>query len=244
MAYILPRYIANQDQPSSVLNYIWDDTRAYLDFRYDASGLVVKMMDTTIQSNIALCIGIYEWIIWRFHRLSDDPAPFQLAEAAWCGNIRADYVRYFSFSYKDHLGPVQCPLCLAMNHLVGVITDTEGIGDCLWRLRFFASCAIHVLPETQPFEKWLQYVTDRLLLLYPEPEDDPYEDIFDDHEDERRGPLVARETLDPSFDYYPEQAPVLLDTFLRNVDHTNNSFLRSPEELMELGIEHPYRVLP
>jgi len=72
----------------------------------------------------------------------------------------------------------------------------------------------------------------------------PFEDIFNDHEEERRGPLIAREAIDPTFDYHPEQAPQLLDKFLRSVDYKNNPFLRSPEELMELGIENPYRLLP
>ena len=104
---------------------------------------------------------------------------------------------------------------------------------------------MHVLPETELFQQWLNIVVNRLVKFHPAPEDDPFEDLFDnEHEEERRGPLIAREALDPSFDYHPDQASELLDNFLRNVDHTANPFLRSPEELMELGIEHPYRVLP
>ena len=245
MTFMLPHYLTHQNRPSPVLNYIWDDTRADEDFHYDSADLVIEMTDMATRSRIALCIGIYEWIIWRFHCLTDDPAPFQIAEAAWCGNINADYVEYIEFNRKDYLGPVRGPLYGAMASLVEVINYTSENKDA-WveGLMFLAPLAMHVLPDTNPFEEWLEYVTDRLLRLYPEPEDNPYEDIFNDHEEERRGPLVAREALDPSFDYHPDQAPELLDNFLRSVDHMANPFLRSPEELMELGIEHPYRVLP
>ncbi|MCL2591331.1 MAG: hypothetical protein FWD67_10780 [Betaproteobacteria bacterium] len=245
MTYTIPGYIASQGHSSPILKYIWDDTRADLDFQYKPDELIDKIWNATTRSRVALCTGIYEWIIWRFHRLSDDLVPFQIAEAAWCGNIRAAYVDYIEFNRKEYLGAVRGPIYCAMTSIGSILNFTaENKDEWVDEFAFLAPLAMHVLPETKPFEKWLHGVTDRLLLLYPTPEDDPYEDIFNDHEEERRGPLVAREALDPSFDYHPDQAPVLLDNFLRNVDHTKNPFLRSPEELMELGVEHPYRVLP
>jgi len=243
MTYMLPHYIANQDQPSPMLRYLWDENPVS-HFRYDSSELIKKIGKTTTRSKIALCIGIYEWIIWRYHRLTDNPNPFCIAEAAWCSNIHDDYIVYFELDPNEYLGPVLDPLYMSMMWMGTVLSFTaENKDEWEGGLEFLVSLAMHVLPETQPFEKWLHSATDRLLLLYPAPEDDPYEDIFNDHEEERRGPLVAREALDPSFDYHPDQAPALLDNFLRNVDHTKNPYLRSPEELMELGVAHPYRIL-
>ncbi|MCL1916862.1 MAG: hypothetical protein FWG14_00885 [Peptococcaceae bacterium] len=243
MPYTLPSYINNQSQPSPVLRYIWNTDFV---FKYDPEERIGKIRNTTTQTKIALCIGVYEWIIWRFHRLTNDASPFQIAEAAWCGSVNNAYLKYFERDPDEYPGPVLDPLHSAMMSIGTVLSFTAENKD-EWEDGFgliLAPLAMHVLPDPQPFEKWLEYVTDRLLLLYPEPEDDPYEDIFNDHEEERRGPLVAREALDPSFDYHPDQAPELLDNFLRNIDHMANPFLRSPEELMELGIEHPYRVLP
>ncbi|MCL1919428.1 MAG: hypothetical protein FWG14_14235 [Peptococcaceae bacterium] len=251
MAYMLPHYIVNQGHPSPVLDYVWDITRGGKDFQYDPTELIVKMLDATIRSKIALCIGVHEWIIWRYHHLSDDVRPFQIAEAAWCGNIESDYMIYYELPLGER-GPIQSVLFNSMVCVGKVLKYTaEYKGEWADSLGYLVSMAMHILPDPKPFEEWLECVTDRLVLLYPAPEDDPYEDIFNDHEEERRGPLVAREALDPSFDYHPTQAPELLDNFLRNVwpissgrIPTTNPFLRSPEELMELGIEHPYRVLP
>ena len=244
MAYTFPHYLTSQGDPAPELLYVWDDTRADLDFEYDADELIDKMWDATTRAKIALCIGVYEWVIWRFRRLSDDPVPLQIAEAAWCGNIRAAYVEYIEFSRREYLGPVRGPLYGAMMSLGPVLNDTaENKDEWADGLAFLAPLAMHVLPDTEPFEEWLDSVTDRLLALYPEPEDDPYEDMFGEHEEERRGPLIAREALDPAFDYRPEHAPALLDRFLRYVDYAENPFLCSPEELIEAGVEQPYRVL-
>ena len=94
-------------------------------------------------------------------------------------------------------------------------------------------------------EAWLNAVADRLIKLHPAPRIDPYADLFEeDMPDEDKGALVAREALDLSFDYRPEQAPLLLDQYLCSIDHIENPFLWSPEELIDAGIKHPYRVLP
>jgi len=244
MTYILPHYISNQNQPSPVLKYFWDEN-PISHFRYDPSELIEKAEKISTRAKIALCIGIYEWIIWRYRRLTDDTNPFQIAEAVWCSNINDLYMIYFELDPKEYLGPIRDPLYMSMMW-VGTVHSFTVENENEWKggLEFFAQLAMHVLPDTKPFETWLETTTDRLLHLYPAPEDDPFEDIFNDHEEERRGPLIAREAIDPSFDYHPEQAPQLLDQFLRGVDYKNNPFLRSPEELMELGIEHPYRLLP
>jgi len=244
MAYTLPHYIANQSQPSPVLNYVWDITRGGRDFQYNPTEIIDKMFNATMRSRIALCIGIHEWIVWRYHRLSGDIRPLQIAEAAWCGNIKSAYMIYYELDI-DESGPITSVLFNSMVSVGSVLKYTSEWED-LWveKLAYLVRMAMHVLPNPKPFENWLETITDRLLLLYPAPEDDPFEDLFNDHEEERRGPLVAREAIDPSFDYHPDLAPQLLDKFLRSVDYKNNPFLRSPEELMELGIEHPYRLLP
>jgi len=178
--------------------------------------------------------------MWRYHHLSDDVRPFQIAEAAWCGNIKSAYIKYYGFDFDD-LGPISGVLYSSMVCVGGLLKYTAE-EENLWEfeLAYLVRLAMHVLPDTRPFEKWLETVTDRLILLYPAPEDDFYEDMFNEHEEERRGPLIAREVLDPSFDYRPEQASMLLNRFLHSVNHTKNPFLRSPEELKELGFGTPY----
>ena len=244
MAYVLPQYIIDAGVDSSVVDYVWDDTRTSSDFEYDCGDLIERLKSVSLRGNIALGIGIYEWIIGRYQFLSDDPIPFQLAESAWCANIKKEYGEYIELNRGSYTGPVRSPLWGAVTWLLPMVyfSDEE---EYEWQsgIDYLVRLAMHVLPEPEIFERWLGAVADRLIDMYPAPEDDPFEDLFgNEHEEERRGPLVAREALDPSFDYSPEQVPALLDRFLRGVDHASNPFLRSPEELIEAGIEHPYQI--
>jgi len=245
MPYFLPNYIIDAGINVPIIKYVWDDTRTSSDFAYNCGDLIDRLKSVSLHGNIALGIGIYEWIIGRYRSLSDDPIPFQLAESSWCVNIRKEYSEYVELNRSNHLGPIRSPLWGAVTWLLPMVhfSDEE---EYEWQsgIDYLVRLAMHVLPRSEVFEQWLNTVVQRLINMHPAPQDDPFEDIFNDHEEERRGPLVAREALDPAFDYHPDQAPKLLDQFLRNVDYKNNPFLRSPEELMELGIKHPYRLLP
>ncbi|MCL1918633.1 MAG: hypothetical protein FWG14_10020 [Peptococcaceae bacterium] len=123
MAYMIPYYIADQGQPSPVLRYIWDEDPVS-HFQHDPSELLEKIENTTIRAKIALCIGIYEWIIWRYHRLTNDVTPFQIAEAAWCSNIHDIYIEYYELDPKEYLGPVLDPLYMSMMWMGTVLFNT------------------------------------------------------------------------------------------------------------------------
>jgi hypothetical protein len=108
-----------------------------------------------------------------------------------------------------------------------------------WRpaMLYLPPLAMHVLPEPERFEAWMFACAERLVNLYPAPADDPFDDLFGERCHERRGPLVAREALDPQYNYRPETAERLIDDFLRSVDFVNNPFLNSPLQMREDGIE-------
>jgi len=83
MIYFFPPYIEEQRQPSSSWNYLWMIQGCDSDyFQYNPNELIDKIENATTWAKNALCAGIYEWIIWRFHSLSDGIRSFQVAEAA------------------------------------------------------------------------------------------------------------------------------------------------------------------
>ena len=166
-----------------------------------------------------------------------------MVEAARCGNIKSSYVQYYGFDFGE-LSPVSGILLNTMIFVGSVIKYTvENENEWEYSLVHIVAMTMHVLSNTKPFGNCLKAVTDRLLLLYHAPQDDPFEDIFNNHEEERRGPIVTHEALDPSFDYHPEQALSLLDQFSLGVNHAKNLFLCSHGELIKLGVKYPYKVL-
>jgi hypothetical protein len=238
-----PIAAANVNQPE--LRYRWDDTRASADFvRPAPEGLVEKLKPLHMRARLALAIGMYEWVIERFRGLHADPLPFQIAEGAWCANVNRAYMEYIELTRSEWTGPIRGPIWCAATWLLPAIYFSDQEPE-EWEsgIDYLARLALHVLPDPQPFEEWLRATVDRLVALYTAPPPDPFEDLFGEREEERRGPLVAREALDPAFPYRKEDAERLIREFLGKVDHRANDLLRLPEEMIEAGFTGvPYTV--
>lgn len=186
------------DQRGSVLGYLWDDTRASDEFRTDASALVERAAALSLRARVALGVTIYEWIVWRFSAISDNPLPSQIAEAAWCACIDRRHMDYLELDRNAWLGPVRGPLWCATTWLLPMVFFSDEEPE-EWRagLDYLIRLARHVLPFPVPFEQWLNASLIRLAGLYPAPP----EDLFGEHEEERRGPPVPREALDPDLPF-------------------------------------------
>lgn len=238
MTYSVPSYIhaANVDVPT--LRYVWDDTRASQDFRISGDDVPRAAAPLTLHAKIALGIGIYEWIVWRFDKVCADRLPIQVAQAAWCANVDRRYMEYFELDREEWLGPVRGPLWCAITWLLPMIHFSDD-DPVQWEsgLSYLPALARHVLPTTTAFESWLQVCLNRLAEFYPQAQPDPFDDLFGEREEQRRGPLVAREALDPGFQYRPMMAVSLLADYLRSVDYGRNPLLRSPVQMREAGFE-------
>jgi len=244
MPYSIPPYIVATSLDSPVLNYVWDDTRVDEDFLYNPENLIGRMAQVGLHAKIALGIGIYEWIVFRFRIVSDDPLPFQLAEGAWCANIHRSYMEYFELDRDEWLGPVRGPLWCAATWLLPMIYFSDDAPE-EWEssLAFLSSLAIHVVPIPSVFESWMDKCVDRMIEFYTMRKPDPFEDLFGEKEEERRGEYVSQEVLDPNFEYKLEMGKELLSKFLLNVNYKQNPLLSSPEEMIQKGFKGiPYRL--
>jgi hypothetical protein len=238
----MPPYIAAAAIDDSVLRFVWDDTRGTENVRNVYDELVSQVAPLTLRAKIALGIGIYQWIIWRFEPMLTDPLAFQLEEAAWCANVDRHYMEYFELDRQNWLGPVRGPLWCAITWLMPMIYFSDERPE-EWRsgLSFLPNLALHVLTRKAPFESWLNACVERLLSLHAEHESDPFEDLFGELQEERRGALIAPEAVNPEFDYHPEQVPVLLGRYLQSVAQRQNPLLRSPDEMRRAGfVGTPY----
>lgn len=107
---------------------------------------------------------------------------------------------YLELDRRGWLGPVRGPLWCATTWLLPMVFFSDEEPE-EWRsgLDYLIRLARHVLPFPAPFERWLNASLIRLAGLYPAPPEDLFEDLFGEHEEERRGPPVPREALDPDF---------------------------------------------
>ena len=79
-----PHWIELSDQEKRHIRFIWDDSRASRDFTGDPAPVLRASMKIALRARMVLCMGLYEWIVWRFEGLHGRAEPLQIAEAGWC----------------------------------------------------------------------------------------------------------------------------------------------------------------
>lgn len=240
-----PGWIGFDERVRHQVRYIWDDSRALLDFRGDAAPVLSAAMQMSLRARMGLCIGLYEWVIWRFEGLHARQEPVQILQAAWCATVDPRYLRYFELPRGEWLGPVEGPLWCAAAWLQPAISQGYLFQGKLYDgLSFMTRLALHTLPDTERFAPWLEVILARLKQLYPEPPEDPFADLFYHQLAQRLGPLTGRNTLDPSGPPDSVMTRRFLEDALEEARRTENAFLAEPDDLADVGfVGQPY-VLP
>ena len=240
-----PRWIEMSDQERQNLRFIWDDTRALLDFTGDAAPVMRASMKMSLRARMVLSMGLYEWIVWRFEGLHNRIEPLQIAQAGWCATVDPRYMRFFELTREEWRGPVEGPLWCAATWIQPAMSQghlfPRGVYDAL---SFLTRMGLHVLPNLDRFQAWLEAVLNRLIQLYPLTPDNPFEDLFNRRVSQRLGPLIGRNVLDPAEQPDAKRAVSFLSQTLREARNTRNPFLSSPDDLKEAGFTgSPYVIL-
>lgn len=221
-----PPYTGLAAHRGGPLRFVWDDTRASKDFRGRSEWVLEAAARCSTRAQMVLCVGLYEWVMWRFADLHDDPAPMQVAEAAWLSTIDPRFIDFFELTREDWRGPIRGPLWCAITWLRPAVAEgddkPEEIDDAL---QYLTRLALHVLPDPAQLESWLRTVLPRLEALYPYARDDPFQDLFAEEVARRRGPLVGRDVLDPRIAYTPAMAADWSVALQKQADPSRNPFL-------------------
>ncbi len=176
--------------------YAWDDTRASLDFAYDASEWPELLRNASVRARMALCTGLYEQVLWRLHSDADVPAARTFAQAAWCATLDPRYLSRFDWMRRDWQGPILGPLWCGATWLHAALTqgdyrDSE-IDDALI---YLARLACHVSTDPDALITWMQTTGTYLVEAYPRLPQDSWTDLFNHYPGRHRGALVPRTAL-------------------------------------------------
>ncbi|RON13137.1 hypothetical protein [Pseudomonas frederiksbergensis] len=227
------------------LRFIWDDARVDADFHADSTAVLDAAEDISIRARMALAIGLYEWVVWRFDGLHNHTEPEQVLQASWCSTVDPRYLKYFEFERRQWTGPIDGPLWCAMTHLsFGLNNGYAYEGDLYSALGFLYRLAAHVLPERSVLDRWMQPILIRLGQHYPVQTIDPFADLFDYRIGEQLGPLIGRDVLDPALPPNMARDRQFLSETLANAVATKNPFLATPEDLKDLDFEGEPYLLP
>ena len=240
-----PRWITFSDQEKVTIRYVWDDTRALSDFTGDAAPVLRSAMKMSLRARMVLCMGLYEWNMWRFAGLHPRPEPLQIAQAGWCATVDPRYMKFFELTRGEWRGPIKGPLWCAAMWLQPAMSKghlfPKGVYDAI---SFLTRMALHVLPDDDPFEAWLEIILKRLIQTYPLTPEDPFHDLLERSVAQRLGPLIGRNVLDPTSEFDSLAGMRFLAQELRDARAEGNPFLASPGDLKDAGFRDKPYVLP
>jgi hypothetical protein len=217
MSFDCPSFAAITDAQKQSLRYVWDDTRASMDFKFDVPGVHQAVAVLSHRAQMVLCVGLYEWIVWRFEGLHTRVEPLQIAKAAWCATVDARYAPYFELDREQWTGPVLGPLWCAATFLEAALSlseDEDDVDSLEGGLEYLAQLALHVTPVPERLTAWLRATLQRFTSLFPAPAEDPFADLFNEQRAQRRGVWIAREALDPEVPYTAAMGEPLMSAFL------------------------------
>ena len=237
-----PSWINFADQDRPAIRYVWDDTRAVKDLTGDAAPVLRASMQMSLRARMILCMGLYEWNAWRFEGLHGRSEPLQIAQVGWCAAVDPRYMKFFELTRKEWIGPIEGPLWCVATWLQPAMSQgykfPKGLYDAISLL---TRMALHVLPETGGFQRWLTITLERLVSTFPLQPEDPFSDLFDRDIAQRLGPLIGRNVLDPAGEYDPVFGRIFLTQTLRDAVAEHNPFLASPDDLRDARfVGEPY----
>jgi hypothetical protein len=236
----VPHYIRSTNIASNVTRYTWDEWDVRSHFMFEEPAQLARLQRLTNKANTALAIGIGEWTCERFRPLDPDLRPAQFLEAAWAGSVRLAYCQ-FTYTIDDEWrGPVRGPLALTITIVNDALFGLSENPDVSVRVCWRYNLAAHVLPSSDAFNAWFDACVTRIEREHahanePLPELDAAQQLFAALP--WQGQPVAREALDPAFDYRRGSAGALIERFLGALWPSENPFLRSREEARQLDPE-------
>ena len=240
-----PHWMELSDREKRHLRFIWDDSRASRDFTGDPAPVLRASMKMAPRARMALCMGLYEWIVWRFEGLHARAEPLQIAEVGWCAMVDPRYMRFFELTRSEWVGPIEGPLWCAITWLQPAMYQGHKFPKEVYNaLSYLTRMGLHVLPDPERFQTWVDQTLGRLVKMYPLQPEDPFEDLFDRRVSRRLGPLIGRNVLDPEEEPDLQESAGFLAENLRAARDAGNPFLSSPGDLKESGFVGVPYVLP
>lgn len=228
MALSIPNYLKSVHVQDSSLHYEWEDRRTLV-LESPNEELVVRLKGLSYRAALAFACGSAEWIVYRFAKLCDDPAPWNYIEAAWALIIDDHYVGYSNSNGWDMeteigwRGPVKGPIRKSLKDLEIAFEQlaSEYFADPAAFAARFTVLVRYFMPDPAPYDQWCEQVLRRFEALYPQNPKDPLGDV------------VPRQAVDIGFDFEVEQTEGLIILFLASLDPWLNSFLSFSGSMLE-----------
>lgn len=229
MSLQIPSHIREADLVGAPLDYEWSP-EIEDDVLLTQPRLTARISGMSYRAALALTLGCCEWVVWRVSAARPDRTAFHVLEACWAAILDWRYLR--SLEFPDFDGALEEKVSGPLNQAFWIAHEALVFaqdGEPMWQFATSASeLARRVAPDEGVFRAWRRDAVTRLVECFPTPAD-------------RLGAPVPRQFLEPGFRCEAEMIERALRAFLASLDPAENPYLRSAEELREIGfVGSPY----
>jgi hypothetical protein len=216
---------------------------------------VISLAGSTTCGTATKMAGVILWAAKRLETYTDVSFMYELAEASFAW--QHDW-RYFDTTTDPRLKtpeqPVEKSASLKLAYFMRSNYDEDSwhsFYQPIMHLFHMVNITNHILTEKEiqsKFKKWIKLINIRLDSIAPAPDMDvpdfsdfESEQAYDDYCAPRRGKPLPPLVLNIDEDLSNYDLDLEAKKFLQSLDFTKNRFLRSPEEMKELGfVGEPY----
>lgn len=258
MTIPIPPYIKAADIVDAPLDFIWKGPLSHIGPVETVNKMFDLIASKTTCGMLTQAAGIISWGAWRLKKEADVKILLQMIEASFAFQVHPYYV---DPDGADTYEPEDEPAAQSAADQLQVLL-WEGIdADKYWQnyyqpidSAFHAAYLVrHIMPKNKKkvYSNWLEGMLERIRRIAPKPDEDPIEDEEQLSPSEKEayyarhwGVALPPEVLDLSFDYQHGDREKRIDHFLRQLDWKANPFLRSPDQMLQLGFSGtPYELI-
>jgi hypothetical protein len=231
-----PSYVTAASIVGAPVSYKWSNDLGlkFIAAKDQNARLYEALDEASFKAKMSLGVAITEWTVWRFKgHVPIEDALLRL-EAAWACAIDPRYAKSLRFKLtQTGADPLLGPFEIALD-VLGSICDrfTKGSIYLAEPVVRQATLAKHVIPGKNVFSDWLSAGVRKAATTFPRnAKYDRKSGVFDASLE----PPVPGEFFEPDFVYSEETTRAMLQAFLKSLDPEKNPYLRSPEELRQMG---------
>ncbi len=226
----IPSYIVESQVVDLPLSYKWSDRAQRTTWCRDNPVLEKLIGKMAYRAKMSLSVAMAEWVMHRLSKHGDTETLFHYIEACRVACVDSRYMTDRArgnrlVDLSAWRGPVKCPMAISvtlLNKAVKRALKAKPMGSYVV---YQANLVEHLLPDVKVFREWRNQAIKELIKYSPADKSLP------------AGSVVPLELLDPRLRVEPGDAALLIDRYLRQVDHKRNPYLRSPEEVIGAGFD-------
>lgn len=246
----IPQLLDTPEFLTKEITFKWEDKSVdYFTYKVENEKLIDTLWKLNHKSTLGLVAACGEWVFWRFSKIYEKTSvAINAMEPLWLGLIDKHYIKNWKFTSPPEDTIYKNILWIIFNsHLFIRDNYIKGDYQIQFRVMNMIMLARHVTPNNIMFDDWLSDCLKRSIELFPAQYDrgKTLGKTVNGYDSSNEPPIPREFYFEPDFDYEAADIDKLMEKFMNEVDHSNETFFKSAKDMLAEGFQGtPYKYEP